>query len=259
MSKRKLLKCQVLNFIMFGTVAILLIISGYVLKETSTMEDTLAKSTEEVWRAQARRTLDSLRDRLNKEVVSGRIDYDDDLQLQEWAKENLNDVSNGGPTSDGFMIELGSEKFIWDGSPDCARPSFVTEGRFMDDEAPLHNIPEQAEKMIEQMRQGRDTVHGDNFYWNFDDSPELLEWVIVPRSGMGFNNEYPVIGGIKNPNYRSILIQLGTQTDEVMKPYQPLIKQMKSISIAIYGILILLFCFVVFSMFVFLFKKEECT
>lgn len=57
--------------------------------------------------------------------------------VEEWSKDNLANVLNGGPTCDGFMVNLGNENFFWDGSHDIAKPEFISKGRFLKDEPAL--------------------------------------------------------------------------------------------------------------------------
>ena len=70
------------------------------------------------------------------------------------------------------------------------------------------------------MRQSYDTTTSSKKWWLFDDSREYLEWIIIPAPRTGFNNESNNIGGIKNKKYNAILIQLGTQEDEIQQQYK---------------------------------------
>lgn len=211
---------NVINLIVFLICAGIILLGLGVIKGFNSIESNLPKIIEKTWRVQARRTLNDVRDNFNMDVKSGVINPSDELSIQNWSKRNIAGIINGGPTGDIFVINLGNEKFLWDGSPDCARPEFITNGRYMKDESVLHKDKTQAEKMIEMMKLANDTHEGDDYWWNFDGSPEYLEWVVVPAGKLGFGDEPSTNGGIKNLKYSKILIQLGTQKDEVEAPYR---------------------------------------
>lgn len=202
----------------------------------STINKTKAEAKENLeiqQRQQARRTLSYLRDMLIRDIKEDEVDVKNKSQVQTWFRDHVSGVLNGGDSGDVFVIELGSEQFIWDGSPDCAKDEFLTNGRFMKDESQYHQRPDLAVKALDKMRLGIDTKEGDNNYWQFDDGKEYLEWVVIPVDKLGFDNEPYTIGGIKNPNYNKILIQLGTQEDEAMKPHLKTFKEMEYLSSAI--------------------------
>ncbi|MCX8074116.1 MAG: hypothetical protein N2749_00830 [Clostridia bacterium] len=198
------------------------------------------------WRIQAKRTLIDLKDQFLLEAKLGKLNPHDEREVQEWAMININGVRNGGETGDPFLIRMPDEKFIWDGSPDCAKPEFLINGRYMKDEPYLHKNPSQAEKMLNNMRKLYSTTNGDyDNYWEFDDSPELLEWIIIPNDNLGFDNEPITKGGIKNKNYISYILVLGTQTDEIMELHQPILKRLDLIQF-ILKIILVLFIIMVF-------------
>lgn len=205
-----------INVIVFSIcLAIIFFGTGIVNNMRDTREE-LKANIETEWRQQAKRTLSNLQDQFMYDLNNGQLDPSDELALQEWAKRNISGVLNGGETGDAFMINLGNEKFIWDGSPDCSRPEFVTNGRYMKDEASLHQDHEQAAYIIGKMRLAKSTLTTlDNYWWNFDGSREFLEWVVIPPGSLGFNSEPTTIGGVKNNKYSKVLIALGTQQDEI--------------------------------------------
>jgi hypothetical protein len=209
-----------IHLLVFGMGAILLFANHLNIMEVRQTKEKVIYATEQAWREQARTTLKEVGVRFDEDVASGALNPNDRFALQEWCKKNISGLRNGGPTGDGFVIEIGSEIFIWDGSPDCAKPIFIINGRYMKDEAQMHQRPDLAEKALDLMRLGVDTTANDNYYWQFDDSKELLEWIVKPSGMNGFNGEPRTIGGVNNTNYSKILIQLGTQEDEILKPYQ---------------------------------------
>ena len=126
----------------------------------------------------------------------------------------------------------------------------------------LHNDPQLAEKMINQMRLGMDTKIDDNYKWLFDDSYELLQWVVIPPSyGIGLNQAPITVGGVQNKQYKKILIQLGVQTDEIMQPYDKIfdkldiLKQGIYLTTSIFAVAYILF--LLWMMFV-VYKCKKC-
>lgn len=247
---KKSTQLQMINIILFGIVIAITFISSLLVTNLRNCKEDIQTVTEQAWRGQARRTLDDLKVRLLDDVKNGLVNPNDNKSLQVWCQKNLVDIRNGGPTSDGFMVDMSTEQFIWDGSNDCARPDFLIKGRYLKDEPALHQDPKLATEMINIMRKEFDTQYGDNYYWRFDDSPELLEWVIVPKSMLGFNDEPATNGGVKNEKYKVVLIQLGTQTDEIMKPYEDIIKSVDTKILQTYMVTGLALVISIISMFV---------
>ena len=208
-------------------ICISIIFSGFkIIDNYYTIRNNIKISNEFEWRQQAKRTLQTMTCQFDLDLTNGAVDANDNMSLQNWAKRNLADVRNGGPTSDGFMIRIYYEngklvgKFIWDGSPDCAKPSFILNDRYLTDEPEMHVDSKQAQYICDQMLLGQSTLNTNNdYWWNFDGSPEFLEWDVRPVGTSGFYEEPPTIGGINNEKYNKILICLGTQTDEINKPF----------------------------------------
>lgn len=189
------------------------------------VKNELELSIEKEWREQAKRTLKDLKNQFLLEVQINKMNPYDEYQVQQWALININGIRNGGLTSDAFMIRMPDEKFIWDGSPDCSKPEFLKNGRYMIDEPSMHQDPVLAQKILDEMRKIYSTVDGNyNYYWQFDDSQELLEWVIIPDDAFGFNYETYTKQGIKNNKYVSYILILGTQKDEIMSNFKHIFK-----------------------------------
>lgn len=250
---------NLINILVFGICIGVLFLGFISITAINVVDSSLPKIIEHTWRSQAKASLNDLRNRLARDITKGTVKVEDELSLQEWSKQNLSGATNGGPTGDGFMINLGNEKFLWDGSPDCAKPEFVTNGRFMKDESQLHMNKEQAVKILELMRLGLDTEPENNYWWQFDDSKEYLEWVVVPTDKIGFNNEPYTVGGIKNPKYTKILIQLGTQKDEIEKPYEPIFDALKNIKKYVYVSMIVSFIICIINMMIYVFLSKFTT
>ena len=215
---------------------------------------------EQEWRQQAKRTLQNVQDQFMYDINHGLVDPSDELSLQDWAKRNISGVLNGGQTGDMFMINLGDEKFLWDASVDCAKPEFITNGRYMKDEAVLHQDSDKARKILDKMRLAQSTLNTqDNYSWNFDGSPEYLEWTVIPPGSLGFNSEPMTIGGVKNVKYSKILIALGTQQDEVESTFQ---KEFESIDamidkVQIFSMISITICAFNMMIYVYLSKKAQ--
>ncbi|MCX7871593.1 MAG: hypothetical protein N2485_08550, partial [bacterium] len=134
-------------------------------------------------------------------------------------------------------------------SPDCAKPEFLVNGRYMKDEAQMHKNPSLALKMLDEMRKMYSTIYENyNYYWEFDNSPELLEWIIIPNDKFGFNEEPYTNGGIKNSKYVSYILVLGTQKDEIMMPYQEIFKNFDNIIFISRIIIIIYFIALIMSL-----------
>jgi hypothetical protein len=101
----------------------------------------------------------------------------------------------------------------------------------------MHNKEEDAARALNQMRFGRDTTEEDQFYWNFDDSTEFLEWVVIPAGQKGFKGNFDGAMGMKNNNNTKWLLQLGIQKDELYDDYKFIDKMFKTIKILIYVVL----------------------
>lgn len=223
---------QIINTLVFGLLVTIVALCGYAesevrreIKHSLSIKQVYIDSVKQQWRAQARRTLAALRDTLNEEIDMQLLNPYVDSELELWAKIHLSGIRNGGETSDAFMIDAKTGKFLWDGSPDCAKESDCNNYRFIVEEAQYHKNTTLAAVVIHKIMQNFSTQAGDNIYWEYDDSPELLEWVTAPRDRLGFGDQPSTIGGITNSAYKGIIIVLGTKTDEILSPYIPVVKQ----------------------------------
>lgn len=223
---------HIINTLVFGLLVTIIALCGYAesevrreIKRSLSIKQVYIDSVKQQWRAQARRTLAALRDTLNQEADLQLVNPYDDKELELWASVHLAEIRNGGETSDGFMIDAKTGKFLWDGSPDCAKESDCNNSRFIIEEAHLHRNVTLAAFTIDKMMQNFSTQANDNMYWEYDDSQELLEWVIAPRDRVGFGEQPNTVGGVTNTACKGVLIALGTQTDEILAPYIPVVKQ----------------------------------
>jgi hypothetical protein len=211
---------NIINVIAFVICLTIFFVGSGIVNSLKSTKVNLKANIETEWRQQAKRTLSNLEAQFMYDMNNGTVDPSNELSLQLWAKRNISGVLNGGNTGDAFMINLGNEKFIWDGSPDCAKPEFITSGRYMKDETDMHVDPAQAKITLDKMRLAQSTLTTlDNNWWNFDGSPEFLEWIVIPPGSLGFNAEPITVGGVPNQKYSKLLIALGTQQDEVQSTF----------------------------------------
>ena len=251
---------QIINMVAF-TICICIVVFGIkLMNDIELSRVNLETNIEKEWRLQAKRTLSDVANGFNYDMQQGLVDPNDEVSLQQWAKRNIAGILNGGQTGDAFMINLSDEKFIWDGSPDCAKPEFIINGRFMSDEAEMHQDKEQAEYILDKMRLARSTLDTyDDNWWNFDGSKEYLEWVVIPPGILGFDNESKTNGGVLNNKYSKVLIALGTQKDEVESIYVNDLKMMDKtiISLRLFIIICAVVCISNMIIYVYLNKKKK--
>lgn len=211
-------------------------------------------------RTQQRRMLDDLVNRFEYAVDKGDVDYNNFNSLASWSKVNMAGMRIAGPTGDGFVLVFPEEIFLVDESPDCAVENVDVRG--LDGEAEMHQDSKLAEETISKMKNLVDTKAGDNVIWNFDGSVEHLEWKVFPRGQVGFDDEPYTIKGIKNPRFKKILFVLGSQTDEVLKPYNVMLNDFDTLKQSTYiflGISLIISLILSFSVFIFnIFKHIEC-
>ena len=249
---------NIINIIVLAIGIFMITMSSTIISHLNLQKENLYTSIETEWRQQAKRQLAGIQDKFMYDLNAGLVDPTNEYSLQQWAKINISGILNGGETGDVFMINLQDEKFIWDGSTDCAKPIFITNGRFMKDEADLHQDKEQAVYILDKMRLAKSTLDtNNNYWWNFDGSLEYLEWVVIPPGALGFDGETITTGGIKNQNYSKILIALGTQEDEVRHTFD---KQVQIIDQNIYeiqAIVMIAIVICIFNMIVYVYSNKR--
>lgn len=244
--------------------SIMLLISGSMITRMQQYKKDLVNTIEQRKRNDARMALRDSIERFDKAVKSGIVNPNDINSVANWARDNFAGLRNGSSTSDGFIIELGSEQFVDDQSTDCQKPEF-SNGRYMKDEAKMHKDPKLAEQMLNKMRVGIATKYGDNYSWNFDGNPEWLEWDIYPPDSiLGLNDEPKTIKGIKNHNYKKYLFVLGTQSDEILGSYGDVFKQIDRVINLFYIVLFLSLTSMIYKLFYLVYielhyKPKHCT
>lgn len=248
---------HLLNIIVFA-LCLVMVVTGYkITLDVGNIQNNIQNTIIQTWREQARRTLLDLKEQFITGVNDGTIDIDNDPSINHWSSINLAGIRNGGNTSDGFLIKMPQELFEWDGSADCAKPEFLIHGRYLKDEAVLHQRPDLAMNIINEMRKLYDTKSGDNRYWQFDDSKEHLEWIIIPKETKGFDNEPLTIGGAINPNYRAFIMVLGTQEDEIMQPYEAQLNKLTNIQNGITTVITIASILSILNMIIFVYLAKR--
>lgn len=178
---------------------------------------------EEQWRQQARTTLQGLKDDFLVKVSKKEIDPFDDREVQKWASSALKSIRNGGPTGDCFLVDMSDEELLWNPSPDMNQ-NLPTQYLYLEDTLELFHDPNSGEEVYEEMRKLYTTTSNSQNQWSFDESPEFLEWVIIPTDGLGFNSEPLTKNGKRNEKFKAYLLTLGTQQDEIFSPFVELEK-----------------------------------
>lgn len=249
---------NLLNLLVMGICVVVTLLGIISTQSVEDNKNQIPIVLEQTWREQARTTLANVRVEFLAGVKEGTINPLDDASVQKWASVYYSGLRNGGSTSDGFIIRMPTGKFMWDGSPDCATLDLATQGRYIKGEAPKHKNPSLAEKVYLAMSNMHSTREGDNQYWQYDDATEYLEWAVVPNDTNGIDDEPMTIGGAINPKYNSFIFTLGTQSDEVLKPYLHIQKGADTSinEIKIVSVLSVIICLLNMMIYVYLTKKK---
>lgn len=214
-SKKKKILFNIINGIVCAGLAAVILLSSNVIQAVEQTQIVRREVVELTWRQQVRTSLADMKVQFIADIEIGLVDPYDKASVQKWADARVAGRKISGPGGDGFIIEFHSEEIIWDNSPDVAGET----PRFLGDKIDQHLDPELAKTAYAEMRKIYSTDVNSHIYWNFDGSPEFLEWVILPTDSRGFGSEPYTIGGVKNPNYKAYLLGYGIQSDELFKPY----------------------------------------
>jgi len=116
----------------------------------------------------------------------------------------------GGRTGDVFVINLKDMKLIWDNSIDCktSKTMYLTKNSV----CKLASNQESCGRLSKQIKLG----YNGKYSWNFDDSEEHNNWIILPDEIHNFDGSSRATQGIKD---QIVLVQ-GFQEDEVMTKYK---------------------------------------
>jgi len=117
------------------------------------------------------------------------------------------------PTGDVFAFDLSTKKFVFDPSLDCYLPhKKMTE----DSICTIHKDKQACVQAIHIMSAGYDSSRYTRLSWKFDESPEYLEWKILPDQNTGFDG---LTRGGKIKPHQVVVVQ-GGEEDELLARYK---------------------------------------
>jgi len=209
---------NIMNLVIFGGLLFIILLSNNIIQSSQLYLQQRNDILENTWRQQVRTSLIDLKGQFLDDLDHGIVNPKDPNNVKKWAELRLAGRKIVGPGGDGFIIEFPSEIIIWDNSKDVPFGKI----RHLGDALYLHADPALALKAYAEMRKIYSTDSNSKICWNFDGSPEFLEWIILPADTKGFNNEPYLEDGRINPDYKAFLLGYGIQKDEMLKPYQDL-------------------------------------
>lgn len=172
-------------------------------------------------------------------------------------------------TGDVFMFDLNTGKFLYDPSLDC----YVNTGKVFADkelsiklmqeikntpntdypECYLHKDQERCYIARDKMFMGYDSRRGDNNWFQFDDSIEWLEYVVLPVEYEGFDQKPR---GANTSKPKQYMLALGIQSDEVDKQFErsnefigQFMKESNDINLILWAIRILLSTILLYTLY----------
>ena len=222
MTKKDRIKYNAFTIFAFCLIIATIFTTNIAISQLQNAQQIRHDTIEKVWREQGRTVLKDLREQFLSDVNSGIVDPYDKDTVVKWADLRLSGVRVGGPTSDGFIIDISNEEVIWNASPDPGNLDFEGDTIYLADTLSSFADPDSGSLAFSQMRQIYSTNSLSNNSWNFDGSPSLLEWIIIPTDGLGFNSTTFKINGVKNPEYKAYLLAVSIQEDEIFKPMAPI-------------------------------------
>lgn len=226
--------------------AAILLFSGYTINVIKHYKSDLQSTIEERKRADARLLLKDAIDRFDHDIKTKQVDPSSLESVSQWANYNFLGLRNGSSTSDGFIIELGTERFVCDASFNGKVSSFRT----VEEDIESHYNPSLAKEAYNKIKLGLSSIQGDNVTCNDDGSPEWLEWVVYPTTvSIGVNDEPKSVDGTKNSKYRKYIFVMRTQESETFAPYEIIFYTMKYMIFTIYILLFILLIFIICILF----------
>lgn len=261
MTKRRIILLNMMNVLVFGLLALTFYSGSRAIENIKENQSNLRYSIEQHWRANSRQILKDSINIFEGDVEKGVVDPNNMRSVGEWATLNFSGIRNGGPTSDGWVGEIGNAIFIDDQSPDCQVELIDGVVRTFDQEPQMHEDPALAKEIMDRILVGVPTTHGDSYYWNFDGSPEWIEFTYYPEK-IGVHDEPRTINGIKNPKYIQYVFFMGAQQDEIFKRYEDIFKTQEDTIQLLYIVMVGSFTmsvlFLLSVIFIKPFKKRRC-
>ena len=240
-----------------------------VVQNAETVNKLLKDEIEESFREHARFDLQQAKMCINRVLKSDfyKNDMFDDrlFKVVDVCAKQIRTTSTG----DVFMFDLNTGKFIYDPSLDC----YINTGKVFANrevsldlmrqikdnpstdypECYLHKDPERCFVARDKMFMGYDSRRGDNNWFQFDDSIEWLEYVVLPVEYEGFDQ---VLRGANKSKPKQYMLALGIQTDEVAKQFEKsneflgkFIKDSNDINLILWAIRVLLSTILIYTMY----------
>jgi len=164
------------------------------------------------------------------EHVKTCINYNKDASLTDALNECATDSLVGGNTGDVYVVRLRDMKILWDNSVDCKdnnKSMYLTK----DSICKLAKDKDSCIKLADRIHKGYD---GEKI-WQFDNTKEYDDWVIMPNPNQNFDGSFRSIEGLKD----QIAIVQGTQYNEYTQ-YLKYIKYLVNLFIGIYLVMLVI-------------------
>lgn len=250
--KIKLKKLKI--FIILGILSIvfmsLLFSAGYVISIIQNYQTEFKSSIEQQKRADARLLLRDVIDRFDHSIKTKQVDPSSIESVSNWATYNFDGLRNGSIHSNGFILELGTEKYISSNNTIYQAIISNKSDKLSTDILFNNNISKISKDAYERIKVGLSSTDTDNVSLKENLKIEWLEWAVYPTAiSIGVNDEPKTIDGVRNSHYRKYVFLLKTDQSEVYKSYESVLKTLSFLIKCIYGLLILGFVFLVSIMF----------
>lgn len=215
--KRKRRKINIILITGVILYSVLLFLSTIILGYMNDFNSNLKKTLEQSWRQQARMTLNDVINKLDYEVKQGTIDPNNIEQVAKWCKINYSGIRNGGDLSDGFVVELYSERIIEDKLIDASKDDSCI--KYLDEiQIDNNDYVVQIQSVVDKIKLSVDSGYGDNNYWISNNVEEWLEWKIYPMNTLGDDGYLTKDDTISSKNNKYVFV-LGTNSDEIYSYY----------------------------------------
>lgn len=240
-----------------------------VVRNAETINKLLKDEIEESFREHARFDLQQAKMCINRVLKSDfyKNDMFEDrlFKVVDVCAKQIRTTSTG----DVFMFDLNTGKFIYDPSLDC----YINTGKVFANrevsldlmrqikdnpstdypECYLHKDQERCFIARDKMFMGYDSRRGDNNWFQFDDSIEWLEYVVLPVEYEGFDQ---VLRGANTHKPKQYILALGIQTDEVATQFErsdefisKFIKESSDINLILWAIRVLLSTILIYTLY----------
>lgn len=240
-----------------------------VVNNVETVNNVLKSEIEESFREHARFDLQQAKmciNRILKSEFNKEYAFEDRLfNIVDVCAKQVRTTNTG----DVFMFNLDTGKFLYDPSLDCYVESCKV---FADKDASiklmqmikdtpdtaypecyLHKDQERCYVARDKMFIGYYSRRGDNNWFQFDDSVEWLEYIVLPVEYEGFDQKPR---GANNGKPMQYILALGIQSDEVNKQFEKsnaligeFIKESNDINLILWAIRVLLSTILIYTLY----------